>query len=149
MAARGCFDEVQRRLGARFVLTQSRIAATASPGGRLAVEIDLDNRGFASLYNRRDVEIVLENEESGAVQAFVVNVDPRTWKPGASTCFRRGSAIPAMALGEYTAYLHLPDPSPPACWRSTLRISARQRGVWDEERGYNELARGIVIRATE
>jgi hypothetical protein len=53
-AMQGCFDEVQRKLGARLVLTRSRIAASASPGGPLAVEIDLDNRGFAPLYNARD-----------------------------------------------------------------------------------------------
>ena len=149
-AAQGCFDEVKRRLGARFVLTQSRIAATASPGGRLAVEIDLDNRGFASLYNRRDVEIVLENEESGAVQAFVVDVDPRTWKPGASHVLSAVVQLSStMALGEYTAYLHLPDPSPRLVGDPRYAYRIANEGIWDEERGYNELARGIVIQATE
>ena len=149
-AAQGCFDEVMRRLGARFVLTQSRIAATASPGGRLAVEIDLDNRGFAPLYNRRDVEIVLENEANGSVQAFVLDVDPRTWKPGASHVV--SAVVPlssTMAPGEYTAYLRLTDPS--SRLRDDPRYAYRiaNEGVWDEERGYNELVRGIVIEASE
>ena len=149
-AAQGCFDEVKRRLGARFVLTQSRIAATAVPGGRLAVEIDLDNRGFAPLYNRRDVAIVLENEASGAVQAFALDVDPRTWKPGASHVV--STVVPlssTMAPGEYTAYLHLPDPSPKLGDDPRYAYRVANQGVWDGERGYNKLAQGIVIHASQ
>ena len=146
----GCFDEVSRRLGARFVLTQSRIAANAEPGGQLAVEIDLDNRGFAPLYNARDVEVVLENEASGAVQVFAVDVDPRSWKPGASHVVSALVPLPAdMAPGAYAAYLHLPDPSPRL--RDDPRYAYRiaNWGVWDGERGYNRLASGIVIQAPE
>ncbi len=149
-AAQGCFDEVKRRLGARFVLTQSRIAATAIPEGQLAVEIDLDNRGFASLYNRRDVAIVLENEASGAVQAFVLDIDPRTWKPGASHVV--STVVPlssTMAPGKYTAYLHLPDPSPKLGDDPRYAYRVANQGVWDGERGYNKLAQGIVIHASE
>ena len=149
-AEQGCFDEVQRRLGARLVLTQSQIAAGARPGGRLAVEIDLDNRGFAPLYNARDVEIVLENETSGAVRGFAVDVDPRLWKPGESHAIAVQVPLPVdMAPGTYTAYLHLPDPSPrlrddP---RYAYRIASLE--VWDGERGYNKLASGIVVEGSE
>ena len=146
----GCFDEVQRRLGARLVMTRSRIAGTARPGGQLAVEVDLDNRGFASLYNARDVEIVLENETSGAVRSFAVDADPRSWKPGGSHAMAATVSLPVdMAPGAYTAYLHLPDPSPRL--RDDPRYAYRiaNLGVWDGECGYNKLASNIVVEGSE
>ena len=142
----GCFDEVERRLGARLVLTRSRIAASARPGGQLAVEIALDNRGFASLYNARDVEIVLENEASGAAQTFVVDADPRLWKPGESHQIAVRIPLPAdMAPGAYTAYLHLPDPSPRLRDDPRYAFRIANIGIWDGARGYNKLASGIVV----
>ena len=54
-----------------------------------------------------------------------------------------------MAPGEYIAYLHLPDPSPRLAGDPRYAYRIANEGVWDEERGYNELARGIVIQATE
>jgi len=149
-ATQGCFDEVQRRLGARLVLTESRIAASARPGGQLAVEIDLDNRGFASLYNARDVKIILENEASGAVHIFAIDADPRLWKPAASHVIAvRVPLAVDMAAGAYTAYLHLPDPS--SRLRDDPRYAYRIASlrVWDGQRGYNKLASGIVIQDSE
>ena len=145
-AEQGCFDEVRQRLGARLVLSQSRIAATGRPGGQLAVEIDLENRGFAPLYNARGVEIVLENEAGKVVHVHVLDIDPRSWKPGASHAIAASLPLPAdLAPGVYTAYLYLPDPSPRL--RDDLRYAYRiaNLGVWDGERGYNKLASGIVI----
>lgn len=148
--AQGCFDEVERRLGARLVLTRSRIAASARPGGQLAVEIDLDNRGFASLYNARDVEIILENAASGAVLVFAVDADPRLWKPGESHAIAALVPLPVdMAPGRYTAYLHLPDPSPRLRDDPRYAYRVANSGVWDEVRGYNKLASGIVVEGSE
>ena len=149
-AEQGCFDDVQRRLGARLVLIESRIALGARPGGQLAVEIDLDNQGFASLYNARDVEIVLENEASGTVLAFAVADDPRLWQPGVTQTIAAQVPLPAdLAPGAYTAYLHLPDPSPRL--RDDPRYAYRiaNTEVWDPARGYNKLAGNIVIEGAE
>jgi len=149
-AEQGCFNEVRRRLGARLVLTQSRISATTRPGSRLAVEIDLDNQGFAPLYNARNAEIVLENEASEAIQTFAIDVDPRSWKPGESHAIT--AQIPLsidMEPGAYTAYLHLPDPSPRLHNDPRYAYRIANIGIWDGERGYNKLAGGIVIEDSE
>lgn len=149
-AAQGCLDEVQRGLGARLVLTQSRIADAGRPGGQLAVEIELDNRGFAPLYNARDVQIILENEASGAVHSFAIDADPRLWKPGEAHVVATEIQLPDdMAPGVYTTYLYLPDPSPKL--RDDPRYAYRiaSLGVWDGDRGYNKLSSGIVIQGSE
>ena len=142
----GCFEEVRQRLGARLVLNQSRIAAIARPGGQLAVEIDLENQGFASLYNARHVEIALENEAGKVATVHVLDIDPRAWKPGKLHAIDVSLPLSAdLVPGVYTAYLHLPDASPRL--RDDPRYAYRiaNLGVWDGERGYNKLASGIVI----
>ncbi len=144
--AQGCFDEVSQRLGARFVLTESRIVAMGGHTGQLAVAVELENWGFAALYNARDVEIVLENEASGAVLAFAVDADPRQWKPGQAQVVNTTLVLPEdLAPGVYTAHLHLPDPSPRLRDDPRYAVRVANSGVWDGERGYNKLASGIVV----
>jgi len=114
------------------------------------VEIHLKNRGFAPLYNARDVEIILENETSGAIRTFAVDADPRSWKPAESHEIAVRVSLPDdLAPDAYTAYLHLPDPSPRL--RDDPRYAYRIANleVWDGERGYNKLASGIVVESSE
>lgn len=142
----GCFDEIARRLGARLVPTESRISAGARPGGTLAVQCDLKNVGFASLYNPRDVEIVLENEADGRWFRFELDVDPRRWKPGERYTLSEQIALrPDMPEGSYTVYLNLPDPyaalhDDP---RYAFRLAAKD--VWDPATGLNKLTGGITL----
>jgi len=148
----GCFEEISKRLGARLVLTQSRISGYAAPGGThtITVEVDLQNVGFASLYNPRLVQIVLEHRPSGQTFPFEVNVDPRCWKAGASHTLRRD--IPhtdALPAGDYAAYLNLPDPYPTLEKDPRYSFRLANQGVWDPQRGYNKLlAEGIAIAAS-
>jgi hypothetical protein len=139
-AEQGCFDEVQKRLGARFVLTQSRISAKVRPGSRLRVEIDLENRGFAPLYNARNVEIILENQASGETYRFADPVDPRTWKPGSHQLSSQYRVPQEAVVGSYVAYLNLPDPSPRLQDDPRYAYRLANQGVWDASRGYNRLA---------
>lgn len=145
-ARQGCLDEVERRLGARLVLLRSRIAAQSRSGQRLKIEIDLENRGFAPLYNPRDAAIVLEHETAGDILSLPLDIDPRQWKPGPVHTIAADLALPEdMAPGRYTAYLHLPDPSPRLRDDPRYAYRVANTGVWDEARGYNRLAGGLSV----
>lgn len=145
----GCYDEIERRLGARLVLRQSRVAARGRAGGRLAVEVTLENRGFAPLYNPRPVELVLEQTASGRLYPFLQDEDPRAWKPGRTWTFKAELALPQdMEAGTYRLYLALPDSSPRLQDDSRYAYRLANSGVWDAERGYNELAEGIEVQAS-
>ena len=135
-----------RRLGARFVVDRVQVDARGRTGDELQVEIALKNRGFAPLYNARAVEIVLQEEESGAVFPFPQPVDPRTWKPGQRQTLKWALSLPEdMPPGTYQLGLFLPDVSPRL--RADPRYAYRlaNKNTWDVESGYNVLARGIVI----
>lgn len=140
------YDEIQRRLGARLVLTKSQISASGSPGGKLDVKLDLKNFGFASLYNPRDVQIILENENSNELFRFEVDIDPRLWKPGKPVVFEKQITLPGdLPKGSYSVHLNLPDPAGKLQHdpRYSFRIACKN--VWDSKTGFNKLSEGIKI----
>src|SRR5690606_31814900 len=49
----GCFDEFQRNLGYRLALHSSDIVTEATVNSNLEVNINIVNRGFAPLYNKK------------------------------------------------------------------------------------------------
>ena len=71
-------------------------------------------------------------------------------KPGESHAIAALVPLPVdMAPGRYTAYLHLPDPSPRLRDDPRYAYRVANPGVWDEVRGYNKLASGIVVEGSE
>jgi len=142
----GCFDEVAQRLGARFVLEQSRVGRRAQRGKDLSVELTLTNRGFAALYNARDVEFVLHNEVNGAVYIFPQKVDPRTWKPGQEQRLKTKLNLPEdMALGVYRLCLYLPDSSEQLRADPRYAYRVANEDVWNAETGFNVLVEGVTV----
>ncbi len=142
----GCFAEVAQRLGARFVLEQSRVGSRAQPGKKLAVELSLSNKGFAALYNPRSVELILTEQTSGAVYSFPQQVDPRTWKPGQRQTIKTALDLPVdMASGSYSLALYMPDPSPRLREDPRYAFRLANEGVWHAESGYNVFVEGILI----
>jgi len=142
----GCYDEIKRRLGARLVLQQSCITETVPVGGFLIVELSLENRGFASLYNARKVQIVLRHQDLGTQLLHDVGVDPRLWKPGQPILIQAVVALPDdIATGPYTVHLNLPDAY--ASLQDDPRYSFRcaNTGTWDPQTGYNKLANGVTV----
>jgi hypothetical protein len=142
----GCFDEVAQRLGARLVLEQSRVGRRAQRGKDLSIELTLTNRGFAALYNARDVEFVLHNEVNGAVYIFPQKIDPRAWKPGQEQHLKTKLNLPDdMDLGVYRLCLYLPDSSERLRADPRYAYRVANEGVWDAETGFNVLVEGVAI----
>jgi len=142
----GCFDEIQRRLGARLVLKQSCVTKTVPAGGAMVVELSLENKGYAALYNPRKVQIVMKHQDLDQTLVHDLGIDPRRWKPGQPQVIL--AVVPlteAMAEGPYTVHLNLPDPY--ASLQGDPRYSFRcaNLGVWDDQTGYNTLAAGVTV----
>ncbi len=143
----GCCDEIKKRLGARFVISQSRVSATACVGGSLSVAFDLRNEGFASFHNRRKVELILQHEVSGQKWTFEVDKDPREWKAGQPLTVQWEIAVPsAMPEGSYRLYLNLPDFSPSLQSDPRYAYRIASQNMWEESSGYNRLTSGIQIQ---
>src|SRR5687768_15374135 len=62
----GCDSTIRRRLGYRFAFSRVAHSTRLPPGGVLALEMDIQNRGFASPFNYRPVDVVLIRGTTGA-----------------------------------------------------------------------------------
>jgi len=137
----GCYNEIERRLGYRFVLTEAQFNAEPEAGKNFKAIINIKNVGFAAPANPRGLELVfvstINNNETFTV---IVDSDPRYWFAGGEYTININHILPAeMAGKEYDIYLHLPDPKPSLYGRPEFSIRLANRNVWDETKGYNKL----------
>ena len=145
--AQGKTDEATRRLGYRFVLRTANISSSVQLGQNLPLTLQIENVGFAAMYNPRPVWLVLSNglnryEIPLTGQTF----DPRRWLPGAIINLNTQVPIPALIPpGTYQLSLWLPDPHPDL--RGDVRYAARfaNQGTWNANTGENALGVSITI----
>ncbi len=141
----GCGDEVSRRLGYRFIARRVTHTETVAPGGVLDVELEIDNVGFASPYNRKPVEIVLTNGDVRHV-ARLTDVDARRWAAGTTTTLTVQLRVPAnVAAGTYDLALRLPDETPALASDPRYAIRLANEGAWRSETGDNVMSTAVVI----
>ncbi len=146
--AQGCFDDIQRRLGARLVLRHACITETVPAGGAMKIELTLENRGYASLYNPRKVQIVLTHQDLDQWLIHDVAMDPRRWKPGQPQVILEAIHLAdTMVAGLYTVSLNLPDVYPSLQGDPRYSFRCANTGTWDSQTGYNTLAEGVTVTA--
>ncbi len=122
-----CYDEISRRLGARFVVRSLGIMPQE-------IRIEIQNVGFACLYNERPVQLVIASA-AGQQQFIPLECDPRQWKPGKATAIRH--AIPTAKIAHIG--LHLPDPARQLNKNPAYAYRFANQGAWDATTGINWL----------
>ena len=141
----GTFDELNRRLGYRYQLVNGTYSDQVAQGGKLSVNMQIRNAGYAPLYNERHAYIVLKN---GSRQySLRLQSDPRRWLPNNEVAtVNEQLTVPAnVPAGTYQLYLHMPDAY--ASLASDTRYSVRfaNTGVWDSSTGMNNLNASVTV----
>ena len=134
----GCFEELQKRLGYRYVLEKGQFTKGAKAGESFRVVLDIRNDGFAPAQNPRDVELVLTDKGGQELKTWKVNSDPRYWMPGQKVTIDQTISLPD-ASGEVTLSLRLPDPCETLRKNPFFSIQMANENVWDESTGLNKL----------
>jgi len=141
----GCGDEIQRRLGYRFAFDRVTHSAAVAPGGELALTLELHNAGFAAPFNRRPVEIVLDDGTTRRV-ARLATVDARRWQGGSSVTLALRLRLPAdVTPGRYTLAVRLPDADARLAADPRYAIRVANDGVWREATGDNVLSDTLLV----
>ena len=122
-----CYDEISRRLGARFVARSLGILPHE-------VRVEIENVGFASLYNERPVRLVIVSDV-GQQESVPLECDPRRWKPGETITIRH--RIPTARIAHIG--LHLPDPARLLEDNPAYAYRLANEGAWDATTGINWL----------
>lgn len=141
----GCMNSIKKRLGYRFVLKDGHFPAAGKAGEPFDFSINLSNKGFASPFNARAVELVLRNMENGKIFIIPCKTDIRSWFSGAIQ-WRETVTLPdSITAGSYALLLNLPDKYPSLSKRPEYSIQLANEHVWEEATGYNKLNHIVVI----
>ena len=131
--AERCMNEVQARMGYRFVLEALSHPSIAKRGQPMDLALSVRNAGWARLYNPRRVTVLLRSANS-LYRVVAVEADPRSWLPGAFTRETLRVTLPrTLPLGRYRISLALPDAGPRIARDS--RFSVRFANADDPGRG--------------
>jgi hypothetical protein len=142
----GCMSRIQRSLGYRFVVSSSAIPSTVKPGGNFDMNFIMGNKGWASPYNPRLVEIVMRNKVTRAEYYVRVNQDPRRWLPGTKNQVNISAGIPVnMPPGTYDIFLNLPDPASKLYGKPEFSIRLANKNLWEASTGYNAFLRTVTV----
>ena len=142
----GCYETINQKLGYRLVLKDATLSSSAKPGGGFAVNINLVNDGYASMFNSRPVELVLRNDASGALTRIALSADPRKWLPGQAINLSQTVTLPAgMASGNYSVLLNLPDSAASLSGRPEYAVQLANANTWEANTGMNKLNQTVAI----
>lgn len=146
LQANGCFDDIDRYLGYRFSLVSGDFTGSVQPGGSFHLSLQIQNLGWASLYNPRPVEILLRNLSDGTLYVVTLPDDPRRWAPGTTSTLDATVGVPSsMPSGSYEVLLNLPDSYPSIHDRPEYAVRLADANTWDPSTGYNDLQTSISI----
>jgi hypothetical protein len=131
----GCLQEISERMGYRLALTSADFNEQVRPGGIMDLVVNLENKGFASIINKRFLYIVLFNDTER--YEVKTSIDPRAWQPGTSS-FTMQLHIPSNAdEGEYQLALWLPDAYETLRDNPLYAIRFANENIFDEQTGLN------------
>lgn len=134
----GRLDEIKRRIGYR--LYASDVATTKEPkaGENLRVVVTIENEGFSSPKNPRDIQMLLVSKsDPKEVLTVVPDCDPRFWMPEQRNLI--DVTFQPQKAGQYDLYLYLPDPQPTLANNPCYAIRLANENCWDDQTGYNHL----------
>lgn len=142
----GCMDNIVRELGYRFELISGEYSSKVAKGGALYANIKLINTGYAALFNKRPVELILKNEKTGRVYVLPTELEPRRWKPLSEELLEITVIVPADAEpGSYALCLNLPDAAEALAQIPFYSVRFANESVWEEKTGYNNLKTEVSV----
>ena len=135
-----CMEEIQRRLGYRFVLTEGTFSNNLTVGDKFEMDLDLMNIGFAAPYNPRNAELILVSKSNSSEKyKFDLGVDPRFWFGGETFNISAKVTITEEMKGKvFDVCLNFPDPQETLSEDPKFSIRLANEDVWDFATGYNK-----------
>ena len=143
----GGMNNIARELGYRFQLTAGDFSKSIKPGGKFYARMLIKNLGYAPIYNKRWVEIILKNNNTEEKYRLRLDeTEPRFWQPLATNEIIAEGGVPAeIPEGSYSVYLNLPDAAPAIYANPHYSIRLANEDVWEASTGYNKVFENLTI----
>lgn len=141
---KGCYDEVQRRLGYRLVLRSAENPKIHKQGDRYKIKFIFDNIGFAAPYNPYMLKLHFRNAEGQIVYQHISKQNPRSWFGGETIQINEEIELPALPKGIYDVLLSITDANVRLSDNPAYSIRFANVNVWDKDTGYNMLLKQTI-----
>ena len=143
----GCFVNIQNRMGYRYELVNAAFPSSVSlRQPQLTFLIRVINNGFATIYNKRIVYLVLRNLITRQDYSIALQTDPRYWFSGQEQTIVETVNLPVgISVGEYRLFLNLPDLSSSLRFRPEYSIRLANEETWEPTSGFNSLHHTLII----
>jgi len=142
----GCIDAIRRSLGYRLVLISADLPETIKASEVLKFKMNLQNKGYASPYNPRPLQIVLRDKATKAAIVIPLTTDIRKWYTGNIVCEELVPLPKGIPPGSYEVLLNLPDAYPSLSGRASYSIRLANEDIWEPQTGYNQLHHTITVQ---
>jgi hypothetical protein len=139
-------NDIKRNLGYRFELQQGSFTNLVKPGNGMTVQFSILNKGNASLFNPRNVELILTETTTGEKYFCKLPDDPRFWKPDSIVYADYLIGIKSShPNGTFRLSINLPDAENLLHDRKEYSVRFANQNVWDAATGYNNLGVNVFV----
>lgn len=143
-----CFDEINNKLGYRFELIKGKFPNKLAVSDKLHFDLTIDNKGFATPYNKKVVRLILRNTDDRTEYPILLDTDPRFWDKSENITLSYNLELPAaITSGNYELFLHIADDDERLKNRPEYAIQMANTRTWEQRTGYNRLLHSIEIIA--
>ncbi len=143
----GCFDEFHTYLGYRLALVSAKFPEQVAVSGTLPVAINITDKGYAPLYNKKNSSIILKDKTSGSFYEVPLAADLRACKPGGTLSVNESPSLTGIPAGTYDMYLRIADNAVSLKSRIEYAVRLANTDVWVEENGgMNNLKHQLIIK---
>ncbi|HRP57374.1 DUF4832 domain-containing protein [Agriterribacter sp.] len=145
--ASGCFDEFQTYLGYRLALTDAKFPQEAAAGSSIPVSINITNKGYAPLYNKKNAFLILKSKATGEYYEKLLAADLRACKPAGTLAVNETVSIAGIPAGDYDLSLRIADQADNLKLRKEYSVRLANANVWtDDNNGMNNLNQQLTIK---
>ena len=142
----GCFDEIQNKLGYRYVLQTAKLQNEAKPGGKIDFSIELINEGWANPTNEYTVQLVLRDTVNNNTYRYNIQKDIRKLELNEKIVLDIKAGLPNdMEQGNYAMFIGIKDKRAALFFDKEYKIRFANRDVWNEKYGENSMDHTIVV----
>jgi hypothetical protein len=146
----GCYDEINISFGYRVRLVSATIPDSTDAGSSLNFSFEFSNDGYAAPTQYKPIQIVLTHTltgEQSILDYTGTNDDIRYWLPGDIQSDGFVTIHDSLADGNYSLAIVFPDQSPKLAYNPAYSIQLANAGIWDSEKGFNELNHIVSVGA--
>ena len=144
---RNGMEYVRDRLGYRLVLREANVSEWVKQNGTLRFEGKIQNVGFGTVVNKKNVSIILKPKEGHNTYTALTNLDARDWRPDLDSrpdntaAWRdlnfsvKMSAFGSVPAGDYDIYLKINDPKETSANKRCIQFA--NYNIWNTSLGAN------------